>query len=120
MALPPSVFIPASENLRLHVYSTNATNRLVVEKPFGKDSESSTILSVALAKNWKEEEIYRIDHYLGKEMVKSLMVLRFANVLFGAVWNKEHIDNIQITFKEKIGTEGRGGYFDEFGIIRDV
>jgi len=65
-------------------------------------------------------QIYRIDHYLGKEMVKNLMILRFANVIFGSVWNRHSIDNVQITFKEKIGTEGRGGYFDEFGIIRDV
>ena len=65
-------------------------------------------------------QIYRIDHYLGKEMVKSMMVFRFANVFFGAVWNRFHIHNVQITFKEKIGTEGRGGYFDDFGIIRDV
>lgn len=130
MALPPSVFIPASQNLKLHVYSAKSINRLVVEKPFGKDTDSSRVLSQALAEHWKEDEIYRIDHYLGKEMVKSLMVLRFvyksesdgrfSNVLFGAIWNRDHIDNIQITFKEKIGTEGRGGYFDEFGIIRDV
>lgn len=65
-------------------------------------------------------KIYRIDHYLGKEMVKNLMILRFANVIFGSVWNRHAIDNVQITFKEKIGTQGRGGYFDEFGIIRDV
>ncbi|KAJ3081951.1 Glucose-6-phosphate 1-dehydrogenase, partial [Quaeritorhiza haematococci] len=64
--------------------------------------------------------IYRIDHYLGKEMVKNLMILRFANVFFGAVWSRNYIHNVQITFKEKIGTEGRGGYFDEFGIIRDI
>lgn len=65
-------------------------------------------------------QIYRIDHYLGKEMVKNLMILRFANMIFGSVWNRHNINNVQITFKEKIGTEGRGGYFDEFGIIRDV
>jgi glucose-6-phosphate 1-dehydrogenase len=65
-------------------------------------------------------QIYRIDHYLGKEMVKNLMTLRFANVFFGQVWDRRNIDNVQITFKEPFGTEGRGGYFDEFGIIRDV
>jgi glucose-6-phosphate 1-dehydrogenase len=65
-------------------------------------------------------QIYRIDHYLGKEMVKNLMTLRFANVLFGQIWDRRNIDNVQITFKEPFGTEGRGGYFDEFGIIRDV
>ena len=65
-------------------------------------------------------QIFRIDHYLGKEMVKNLLVLRFANVMLDASFNKNLIDNVQITFKEPFGTEGRGGYFDEFGIIRDV
>ncbi|KAG0271973.1 Glucose-6-phosphate 1-dehydrogenase, partial [Linnemannia exigua] len=64
--------------------------------------------------------IYRIDHYLGKEMVKNIMILRFTNQIFGSCWDRDHISNVQITFKEKIGTEGRGGYFDEFGIMRDV
>ncbi|KAJ3403290.1 Glucose-6-phosphate 1-dehydrogenase [Chytriomyces hyalinus] len=120
MALPPSVFIPASAGLRENVYVEGGSNRLVVEKPFGKDLDSCIQLGKALAANWKEEEIYRIDHYLGKEMVKSLMVLRFANVFFGAIWDRTHINNVQITFKEKFGTDGRGGYFDDFGIIRDI
>jgi len=69
---------------------------------------------------WKEEETFRIDHYLGKEMVKNLLVLRFANIALSAGWNNNSINNVQITFKEPFGTEGRGGYFDEFGIIRDI
>lgn len=76
MALPPSVFIDASSGLKDYAYITTGTNRIVVEKPFGKDSESSRELGVSLAKHWREDEIYRIDHYLGKEMVKNLMVLR--------------------------------------------
>lgn len=120
MALPPSVFVPASVGLRDHVYSESGQNRLIVEKPFGKDTDSSLALGKALANKWSETEVYRIDHYLGKEMVKNLMHLRFANVFFGAIWNRQHIHNVQITFKEPFGTEGRGGYFDEFGIIRDV
>ncbi|KAI9364509.1 glucose-6-phosphate dehydrogenase [Zopfochytrium polystomum] len=120
MALPPSVFIPASRGLKAKVYSNSGANRLIVEKPFGKDYDSSKELSVALGTDWSEDEIFRIDHYLGKEMVKSIMVFRFANLFFGAIWNRNYISNVQITFKEKIGTEGRGGYFDEFGIIRDV
>ncbi|RUP45817.1 hypothetical protein BC936DRAFT_147697, partial [Jimgerdemannia flammicorona] len=95
MALPPSVFIPVAKGIKKNVYSKGAINRLV-------------------------NEIYRIDHYLGKEMVKNIMTMRFANVFFGSIWNAQHIDNIQITFKEPFGTEARGGYFDEFGIIRDV
>ena len=74
----------------------------------------------ALEPNWIEDEIFRIDHYLGKEMVKNILILRFGNEFFGATWNRNHIDNVQISFKEPFGTEGRGGYFDEFGIIRDV
>lgn len=120
MALPPSVFAAASLGLKQNVYSETGTNRIIVEKPFGRDSASSKELSINLAKSCQEDEIYRIDHYLGKEMVKNLMVLRFANVFFGAVWNRFYISNVQITFKEPIGTQGRGGYFDEFGIIRDV
>ena len=91
-----------------------------VEKPFGKDLPSSRELQRALAPDWTEDELYRIDHYLGKEMVKNILILRFGNEFFGATWNRNHIDNVQITFKEPFGTEGRGGYFDEFGIIRDV
>ncbi|KXS20549.1 glucose-6-phosphate dehydrogenase [Gonapodya prolifera JEL478] len=120
MALPPSVFIPVAKGLRENLYSTTGWNRVVVEKPFGKDLQSSNELGEALARFWKEEEIYRIDHYLGKEMVKNLIVLRFANVFLGSIWNRQFISNVQITFKEPFGTEGRGGYFDEFGIIRDV
>ncbi|KAF8942722.1 Glucose-6-phosphate 1-dehydrogenase [Haplosporangium gracile] len=136
MALPPSVFIPVATSLKRNNYRSvekdGILTRLIVEKPFGMDLESSRKLGRELGALFNEDEashpffllpcscIYRIDHYLGKEMVKNLMILRFANVIFGSVWNRQSIDNVQITFKEKIGTEGRGGYFDEFGIIRDV
>ncbi|CAG8433864.1 9617_t:CDS:2 [Ambispora gerdemannii] len=120
MALPPSVFVSVAKGLKKNVYSTKGVNRLIVEKPFGMDLDSSRELGKALAPLWTEEETYRIDHYLGKEMVKNLLIIRFANVFFGSIWNRHSIANIQITFKETIGTEGRGGYFDEFGIIRDV
>jgi glucose-6-phosphate 1-dehydrogenase len=120
MALPPSVFIPVSQHSKKINYPKNGIARLIVEKPFGKDLQSSRELQKALEPNWKEEEIFRIDHYLGKEMVKNILILRFGNEFFGATWNRNHIDNVQITFKEPFGTEGRGGYFDEFGIVRDV
>ncbi|KAG0023636.1 Glucose-6-phosphate 1-dehydrogenase [Podila clonocystis] len=120
MALPPSVFIPVATSLKKNNYKKGVVIRLIVEKPFGMDLESSRKLAKELGALFSEDEIYRIDHYLGKEMVKNLMILRFANAIFGSVWNRHSIDNVQITFKEKIGTEGRGGYFDEFGIIRDV
>ncbi|GAA5893840.1 hypothetical protein JCM6882_003108 [Rhodosporidiobolus microsporus] len=120
MALPPSVFTVVAANFRKHNYSEGGINRIIVEKPFGSDLESSREMQVGLKKEWKEEEIFRIDHYLGKEMVKNLLVLRFANVMLDASFNKNLISSVQITFKEPFGTEGRGGYFDEFGIIRDV
>lgn len=120
MALPPSVFIPVSQHLKKNCYPKNGISRIIVEKPFGKDLASSRELQRALEPDWKEEEIFRIDHYLGKEMVKNILILRFGNEFFGATWNRQHIDNVQITFKEPFGTEGRGGYFDEFGIVRDV
>lgn len=92
--------------------------RVIVEKPFGRDLNSSNELSVHISKLFNEEEIYRIDHYLGKEMVQNLIVLRFANKIFKRIWNRDSIECVTITFKEPFGTEGRGGYFDEFGIIR--
>lgn len=97
-----------------------AFSRIIIEKPFGRDSETSAKLSNHLAQLFTEEQIYRIDHYLGKEMVQNLMVLRFGNKIFSPTWNREHIANVTITFKEPFGTQGRGGYFDEFGIIRYV
>lgn len=121
LALPPSVFIPVARNLREHCYNDkDGVNRLIIEKPFGKDLESARELLTAVKKYWTEDETFRIDHYLGKEMVKNLLVLRFANIAMGAAWDKNSISNVQITFKEPFGTEGRGGYFDEFGIIRDI
>ncbi|KAI9498701.1 glucose-6-phosphate dehydrogenase [Zychaea mexicana] len=120
MALPPSVFLPVATGLRKNVYGSEGHNRIVVEKPFGKDLESSTELAKDLGQLFTEDEIYRIDHYLGKEMVKNIMTLRFANMFLSPMWCAESIANVQITLKEPFGTEGRGGYFDEFNIIRDV
>ncbi|KAI0036837.1 glucose-6-phosphate dehydrogenase [Vararia minispora EC-137] len=120
LALPPSVFIPVAANVKQNNYSTDGVNRIIVEKPFGKDLPSSRELLSALKQHWSEDETFRIDHYLGKEMVKNILVLRFANVALSAPWDKNSVSNVQITFKEPFGTEGRGGYFDEFGIIRDI
>ncbi|KAJ2863642.1 Glucose-6-phosphate 1-dehydrogenase [Coemansia aciculifera] len=120
MALPPSVFVDVAGQIKRNVYDETCTNRVVIEKPFGHDLESSRKLSHDIGALFDEAEVFRIDHYLGKEMVKNILSLRFANVFYEAVWNRHYISNIQITFKEPFGTEGRGGYFDEFGIIRDV
>lgn len=121
LALPPSVFVPVAKNLKEHCYNHHSgINRMIVEKPFGSDLESARELLGSLKQYWTEDETFRIDHYLGKEMVKNILVLRFANVAIGSTWDKNSIQNVQITFKEPFGTEGRGGYFDEFGIIRDI
>ena len=121
LALPPSVFIAVARNIREQCYvPENGINRIIIEKPFGKDLQSARQLLSSVKQHWTEDETYRIDHYLGKEMVKNILLLRFANIALGAAWDKNSISNIQITFKEAIGTEGRGGYFDEFGIIRDI
>ncbi|RZF33641.1 hypothetical protein LSTR_LSTR007019 [Laodelphax striatellus] len=120
LALPPSVFEVVTVHLRNTCLSTTGWTRIIVEKPFGKDAVSSERLSEHLGSLFKEEQIYRIDHYLGKEMVQNLMTLRFANRIFSPTWNRECISSVLITFKEPFGTQGRGGYFDEFGIIRDV
>jgi glucose-6-phosphate 1-dehydrogenase len=120
MALPPNVFTVVAAGLKKSCYAEKGNNRIVIEKPFGKDLESSREMMNKLKDLWKEEETFRIDHYLGKEMVKNLLVMRFGNPLIDASLNKDLVDNVQITFKEPFGTEGRGGYFDEFGIVRDI
>ncbi|KAH9853422.1 glucose-6-P dehydrogenase [Lenzites betulinus] len=120
LALPPSVFIPVAQHLKEQCYSKDGKNRIIVEKPFGKDLDSCRTLLSSLKQHWTEDETFRIDHYLGKEMVKNILVLRFANIALNASWDKNSISNVQITFKEPFGTEGRGGYFDEFGVIRDI
>eukprot|EP01012_Entosiphon_sulcatum_P013792 TRINITY_DN18984_c0_g1_i2.p1 TRINITY_DN18984_c0_g1~~TRINITY_DN18984_c0_g1_i2.p1 ORF type:complete len:555 (+),score=116.22 TRINITY_DN18984_c0_g1_i2:23-1666(+) len=120
LALPPSVFVTVAKAVRHAALSPSGFNRVIVEKPFGKDLESSNALAAELGALFKEEQIYRIDHYLGKEMVQNIVSLRFANKVLSSVWNNVNVANVQIVFKEPFGTEGRGGYFDQFGIVRDV
>ncbi|ANZ75903.1 BA75_02877T0 [Komagataella pastoris] len=121
LALPPSVFIPVATEVKKYVHpGSKGIARIIVEKPFGHDLQSAEELLNALKPIWKEEEMFRIDHYLGKEMVKNLLAFRFGNAFINASWDNRHISCIQISFKEPFGTEGRGGYFDSIGIIRDV
>ncbi|XP_011373873.1 glucose-6-phosphate 1-dehydrogenase isoform X3 [Pteropus vampyrus] len=120
LALPPTVYEAVTKNIRENCMSQTGWNRIIVEKPFGKDLQSSDQLSNHISSLFSEDQIYRIDHYLGKEMVQNLMVLRFANRIFSPIWNRDNVACVILTFKEPFGTEGRGGYFDEFGIIRDV
>ncbi|XP_077211896.1 glucose-6-phosphate 1-dehydrogenase, cytoplasmic isoform-like isoform X2 [Tasmannia lanceolata] len=123
LALPPSVYPSVCKMIRhfcMNRSDQGGWTRIVVEKPFGKDLGSAEELSTQLGELFEEPQIYRIDHYLGKELVQNLLVLRFANRFFLPLWNRDNIDNIQIVFREDFGTEGRGGYFDEYGIIRDI
>jgi len=120
LAVPPTVFAQAAASLAKWARSATGWNRLILEKPFGRDKESSAELGRLLFQNWKEEDLYRIDHYLGKEIVQNLMVLRFANLVFEPIWDRSTVESVQIYWQEDIGTEGRGGYFDHYGILRDV
>jgi len=120
LAIPPTIFVDVGKGIQPAAMSKTGWNRVIVEKPFGRDLESSRHLGKQLAALFEETQIYRIDHYLGKEMVQNLMSTRFANAVFEPLWNRQHIQCVVITFKENFGTKGRGGYFDKFGIIRDV
>lgn len=120
-ALPPQVFIKTGKAVKSGMTNeSSGFERVVIEKPFGHDTESASILSKELSKLFNEEQIYRIDHYLGKELVQNMTLLRFANTLTEAIWSRNYIKGVTITFKEDIDVAGRGGYFETSGIIRDV
>jgi len=104
----------------LKLCSETATTRIVLEKPFGHDLKSAHELNQLLMTMFKEEQIYRIDHYLGKESVQNILSLRFANALFEPIWNRNYIDHVQITVSETVGLEGRGGYYEQSGALRDM
>ncbi len=115
----PSLFGDLAE--RLHKYKmAGKETRIVVEKPFGHDLKSAKALNATLRKYFAEEQIYRIDHYLGKETVQNLMAVRFGNVLFEPLWNALYVDHIQITVAETVGVGGRGSYYDKSGAMRDM
>lgn len=92
----------------------------MIEKPFGTDLSTAKQLNEEIRKAFSEDEIYRIDHYLGKEMVQNIQVIRFANAMFAPLWNNRHIANIQVTSSEKLGVEGRGSYYEKSGALRDM
>jgi glucose-6-phosphate 1-dehydrogenase len=119
LAVGPDLFGPICEKLGSHGLVTPDT-RVVIEKPLGKSGASAHALNETIGKVFSEPQIYRIDHYLGKETVQNLMALRFANALFEPQWNSAHIDHVQITVAETLGVEGRAGYYDTAGALRDM
>ncbi|OIO73441.1 MAG: glucose-6-phosphate dehydrogenase [Zetaproteobacteria bacterium CG1_02_53_45] len=122
MATPPSVFGMISTGLESVGLNDehDGWRRIIVEKPFGSDLSSARALNREILSYWKESQVYRIDHYLGKETVQNLLAFRFANGMFEPLWNRTHIDHIQITATEQVGVEWRGGYYDKSGVIRDM
>ncbi len=119
LSVTPSLFGAIAANMNAHGIATK-DSRIVVEKPFGHDLASAKALNSELRRNFEESQIYRIDHYLGKETVQNLMALRFANSLWEPLWNSTHIDHVQITVAESLGVEGRGEYYDKSGAMRDM
>jgi len=119
LAVPPDAFVPIVQAVGKR-RSTEGWTRLIVEKPFGHDLESAQKLNALLQQDFEESEIYRIDHYLGKETVQNMLALRFANGIFEPIWNRQFIDHIQITVAESIGIEARAAYYEQAGAIRDI
>ena len=120
LSVPPTVFGAVAQLVSAHCRAPCGYTRLIIEKPFGRDAASFAELDAQTSGCFDESELFRIDHYLGKEVVLNLFSLRFANQLFEPTWNAACVESVEITFKEDIGTMGRGGYFDGFGIIRDI
>lgn len=122
LSVAPWLFAPSLRNIRAHGLAdeTNGWRRVVIEKPFGHDLASAVSLDNLVADVFREDQVYRIDHYLGKHMVQNLLVFRFANAIFEPIWNRNYIDNIQITVAESIPVGERGAYYDESGVVRDM
>ncbi|KIL36261.1 glucose-6-phosphate dehydrogenase [Cohnella kolymensis] len=121
LALAPELFGTVSRNLRDgQMLETRGWHRLVIEKPFGYDYPSAERLNEEIRHVFREEQVFRIDHYLGKEMVQNIEVIRFANAFFEPLWNKDHIANVQITLAETVGVEERGAYYNKSGALRDM
>jgi len=118
-SVAPSLFGALAERLHKHAIADDQS-RIVVEKPFGRDLAGARDLNRTLAEHFNEGQIYRIDHYLGKETVQNLMAVRFGNVLFEPLWNNHYVDHIQITVAETVGVGGRGAYYDKSGAMRDM
>ena len=121
LAVAPRFFTPIAENLAKHKIAANPEkSRVVIEKPFGRDLASGKALNKLLNSIFSEKQIYRIDHYLGKETVQNILAFRFANSILEPLWNRNYIDHVQISVTEQLGVGDRGGYYDEAGALRDM
>ena len=128
LAIPPSAFPKSIQEIGELQAERNASadseqagwTRIVVEKPFGYDLASAKELNALIHRYFDESQVYRIDHYLGKETVQNLLVFRFANAIFESLWDRDHIDRVEITVAESVGTDGRAGYYDKSGALRDM
>jgi glucose-6-phosphate 1-dehydrogenase len=125
LATPPEVYIPIIRNIA--VAGLNADSdlgggkaRIVIEKPFGTNLKTARELNLEVHRTFEESEVYRIDHYLGKDTVRNILVFRFGNAVFEPIWNRRYVDCVQITASEDIGIEGRGGYYENAGVMRDM
>ncbi|MBC2580859.1 glucose-6-phosphate dehydrogenase [Clostridium sp. DJ247] len=122
LAVSPEYFEVIADKLHKHGLSENhyGWKRIVIEKPFGKDLQSAEYLNKKITEVFTEDNIYRIDHYLGKEMIQNIMIIRFTNAIFEPLWNNKYIDSIQITANEIVGVENRGGYYEKAGALKDM
>jgi glucose-6-phosphate 1-dehydrogenase len=125
LATPPNVCVPVVEGLAAAGLARPGSrappwSRVVVEKPFGRDLASARDLNAGLLRSFAEHQVFRIDHYLGKETVQNILVLRFANSIFEPIWNQKYVDHVQITVAETVGVEGRGSYYEQAGALRDI
>lgn len=121
LAMAPNFFGVITEHLKSEqIITENGFNRLIIEKPFGTDYQSAEKLNNEIRAVFEEDQIFRIDHYLGKEMIQNISAVRFGNNIFESLWNNKYIDNIQVTLSESLGVEERGGYYDKSGALKDM